>query len=315
MSTRNLLSLFDMTAIDSQARPLPPEIIRDAICRVTDPDFPIPLTPSVRWALSILLRRVEAADGTRDFWVRRLNFAQLVDRCDKTVTNWLNELESQGLIEREQNRSHWGAFRSLTVRLTETATHLLGLDGASQQARSKALRKKTSHALLDNQQSKETTPAEASSKAGRIPEDLRVLQDLGVRETAIFKLMGLASRAGKRLGDVVAAVEPHLIKARNPFAYLRRLVLLDRDFAFIAREAAAQHAAEEARSAEGSALRAAWEAVAGKTLRWRDKVLEFGSINSPARLNDVAPGGALIFLGYLAGPGLMRAVMEAGASS
>ena len=48
-----------------------PPIIQRAICRVNDPCILQDLNPNLRWALSVLLRRVSAVNGKDIFWVKR----------------------------------------------------------------------------------------------------------------------------------------------------------------------------------------------------------------------------------------------------
>lgn len=288
---------------------MPPETIRDAIVRALDPEFPVALSPTGRWALSILLRRVEVRNGRADFWVKRINFSALVDRCDKTVTNWLNELERAGLIVREQSRSNWGAFRCLTVRLTELAISVLHLDRPTP---SPTPRKKTSHALLDNQQSKETVEVFANAKRGQLPEDLVQLEAFLPR-TAVFALMGIASKSGTRLSDVVAACGENIAKARHKFAYIRKLLSVPKDFAAVATLAVAEKVAAEQEVAQKTKLQEVWESLTGYEVPSKGKVVRVGAYMQACEVYEYDQGGKRIYRGCLAGEPLTNFLLKAGA--
>lgn len=66
--------------------------------------------------------------------------------------------------------------------------------------------------------------------------DLAPLAEVGIAAPGAFALMGMASRAGHRLGNIVAATAAQIRRARHPFAYVRKLVCARRDWVAIARE-------------------------------------------------------------------------------
>lgn len=294
-----------MTTVTSQGLVLPPDTIRDAICRVTDPRFPIDLSAPVRIALTFLLRRVEAGDGSREFWVRRMNFAEIAGRCDKTISNWLGDLERAGLIAKEQRRTTWGAFRSLTVRLTDLAIALLGLEPRSA-AKQYSGQKKSSHALLPVQ-SKETGAGSSVPppplSVDRLPPELRCLVRPGMPVSAVFRLMGLATRAGKRLGDVVVACQASIEKARSPFAYVRALLAKDRDFTAIA-----QSQVESKAEADALGIRSqAWGALAGTDVVRKSRIIRVGAVGEPCQMFEKLSDGRIgAYVGLLCGPDLLK---------
>lgn len=57
-----------------------------------------------------------------------------------------------------------------------------------------------------------------------VPDDLMLLKNLGLRVSAIRKLMGMASKAGLMLGHIVEVAEAAITKARNPYAYIMKLL-------------------------------------------------------------------------------------------
>lgn len=69
----------------------------------------------------------------------------------------------------------------------------------------------------------------------RLPAPLTWLGEV-MRPTAVCWLMGQARHRGVRLEDVVAVAGDHVRAASNGFAYLRALLLQDRDWSWLARE-------------------------------------------------------------------------------
>lgn len=198
-----------------------PARIQRAIARVMDPAFPIEMTAAEKVAMCALLRRVEARDSGRAFWVLRANMAELFGRVTRTVTNWLNSLEQLGLIDREQKRTGWGKFSCVTLHLTETATNLLGL------ADSQPVKKiSAGHKVLTDLQSYQRQPSgfNAVDKLSRVPADCQALLKFGLRESAVFRLMKIASQAGKRLGTIIQSKIDEIAKASKPYGYVLLLI-------------------------------------------------------------------------------------------
>ncbi|RQQ88715.1 hypothetical protein DF134_19250 [Burkholderia stagnalis] len=100
----------------------------------------------------------------------------------------------------------------------------------------------------------------------------------------VFKLMGEATRAGKRLSDVVEHTWAHLKAAGNPLAYLRKLLTLPTDYSHAVRaKHAEQVAAEQAEQAAEEATELA-RRCAGQTFYAPDASRRF----------DVAPDASRI---------------------
>ncbi len=81
----------------------------------------------------------------------------------------------------------------------------------------------------------EVLPADLNKKKtfgapSALPEDVAVLETKGLTRFAVFKLMGIATRKGKRLGQIVTAMGEGLFKARNLFSYLNKLIDVERDW-------------------------------------------------------------------------------------
>lgn len=230
-----------------------PQLIQRAIARCMDPAFPVKLNAPERVALATLLRRVEAGDGAASFWVKRCNLAELFEKVERTVSNWLQALEDAGLIVKEQGRTRWGNFSCVTVCLTESATRLLGLHESSS-----PIRKKTSaghkeafyqDSLYERHlaEAAGTFPTERQSGRGGVPEDCRPLLEIGLSESAVFKLMRVCTEHKKRLGSIVTARLDAIRGSRNRFAYVRKLASDNIDYS-------ALHAIEVKRAKEVEAV-------------------------------------------------------------
>lgn len=218
-----------------------PQRIQRAIARCMDPAFPVKLNAPERVALATLLRRVEAEDGTASFWVKRCNLADLFDRVERTVSNWLQALEDAGLIQKEQGRTRWGNFSCVTVRLSSAASILLGLS----EPQSSDGPKKTSagHKKALNQNSlyerhlAETAGTSSSEfRSKGVPEDCAPLLTIGMSSSAVFKLMKVATAHGKRLGPIVAARFDAIRLSSHRFAYLRKLASDGIDYAALRKQ-------------------------------------------------------------------------------
>lgn len=219
-------------------RDLPPRIQR-AITRAMDPSFLTELNAAERVALAALLRRVEAVDGQRQFWVRRCNLAEIFGRVERTITNWLNALEEHGLIAKEQGRTRWGNFSCVTLHLTESAARGLGLatDSPPCEPIPKNISPGHKEGFTKEQPYQGHLALAGFSKKPvdkLVPEDCSPLLKLGVSIPGVFKLMSLAKASGKRLGDVIQCRLDAISKSNQAFAYVSKLLRDGTDYAAIA---------------------------------------------------------------------------------
>lgn len=187
--------------------------------------FPIALTDAERSLFLELIGRIDARDGQTEFWVRSENLAASIGKSLRTIGSLMASLVDKNLIEKEQARGRWGAFSSLTCKLTHRAVELLGLQVVIPVERSVATRKKTADALSGLPDSFTKTSMRRLKSRSDLPGELHCLFDAGISIPGIFKLMGMATRNRKRLGDVVAAHMQIISKARNPFAYVVKVLL------------------------------------------------------------------------------------------
>lgn len=127
--------------------------------------------------------------------------------------------------------------------------------------------------------------------------------------SAVLRLMGMATRSGKRLSDVVAACQASINKAKSPFAYIRALIGKDRDYAAIA-EIGVQRKSES----DGIDLRTKlWAAVAGTDVVRAAKVIRVGAVGEPCQVFTKLPDGRVgAYSGLLCGAELLRFIENLG---
>lgn len=301
-----------------EGRDLPP-IIQRAICRINDPAILQDLSPSQRWFLSVLLRRVSAQNGSDVFWVKRSNFAELTGTSEATVYRTLSKFEDDDLIVRVgQKRSKEGSFSVGEMHLSEKLCLLLGLTGPAQEDDATLYKKKISDRLSPVQDAisinqgvkqfalQKHSLRDQSAKSigkGTIPDELQGLIEQGLKHSQVFLLMRLARQGGKRLSDIVLVCHAQLASLRGVelFAYLRTLTQADRDFGYIRQcEEAAQHAELE-RQEQCKRLDALKARFSGKWVRGSQDVLF--QLDSAARVSMFRAGAAnrWIAAGFLAG--------------
>lgn len=224
-------------------RDLPP-LIQRAISRVNDPDFPVILSPTQRWAFSVLLRRVSKSDGTEMFWVKRSNFAALLGASEPTVYRLLSALERHGLIERvAQKRDSDGEFTVGELRLSQWSVRTLGLElnaNTDTTYKGSSIVSKMIDGLYVNQEEKQfSSKRQLTGKPfcnkTPIPEDLVWLTQAGLTHPQVFKLMGEARKHGKRLSDIAAVIRSATsgITGHRLYAYVLKICHIEKDFSAI----------------------------------------------------------------------------------
>lgn len=245
---------------------LPPKIQR-AIARAMDPQFPVELGSSERVAFATLLRRVEAQTGAGDFWVKRCNMAELFGKVERTITNWLSVLEDKGLIKKEQGRTRWGCYSSLTLQLTAQAIQLLGLNEEFSSSRKKISPRYMSCSTEGEQSQERHCPAASPDAESypqadfvvlpggfKIPGDCAPLIEAGISPSGIFKLMKVSRLMGHKLGTIVEAKKASIAAAKNPFAFVMGLAKQKVDYVAELQRVNAK-AAEESKPVQKNGLR------------------------------------------------------------
>ncbi len=271
-----------MDAVTYVADDLPP-IVQRALSRLAHPDYFVELNPVERFALSQLVRRVDASLATEIVWCKRSNFAKLLAVSEATVYRLLSKLEKQGLILREeQTRSYSGALSVAAIRFTEAALELLGLHAKQPETLySKSNKTGRLSGMQDPNQELNiqfATRKQSNEPLAKIPEDLRELHtSRNLSTTQIFMLMGLATKASTRLSDIWSVIKDRVARqlASNAlFAYLRKLIATTKDWSFIARGDAKAKADVEQRTVRKEMLTELYQAQAGRSFQWGDVNVE-----------------------------------------
>lgn len=174
--------------------------------------------------------------------VTRETLSRECGRSVETVQRAIRWLEDQGLITRSQRAGPGLKGSKSPIVPTADLIHLLRLDDDSCKEGYPQPPGVTNDASISTKEktvSKKEQPSRERVRVGRyvLPGELAWICKKGVNPTAVLLLMKLAKQAGQRLSDVVAATASYLDKlsGKNLFAYLRRLVTLGKDYAYLAR--------------------------------------------------------------------------------
>lgn len=257
-----------------------PWVICHAVALVDDLPVFRSLPDSYCQVLRRLIKKVGKDDGQRSIFAKRQTLASETGKSVETVYRALREFETKGWIEQREKRAREGLIGSDSeIVFTKTLCDLLALpyEGKKLPTRSRssvsADRSNKAIVISSIQSSSKKHPSEISEQKNSkriaqsmadanpevvrvdgksVPKDLAwlVLQQ-GLSLSGLFALMKLARAHGKKLSDVVSCVSKHLekLQGRGLFAYLNKLVLLERDFAWEVKERAAA-ANEQSQQAE-----------------------------------------------------------------
>jgi hypothetical protein len=139
-------------------------------------------------------------------------------------------------------------------------------------------------------------PAKPPPAANNLPEDVRMLAEIGgVTVAGVRLLMGAATRAGTRLGDVLSAAGDAVLKARHPFGYTKTLIHCDKDWGAVAQEKRRQDHERRGVGQRLGELQRLVQAMGEGTMYSHDKHefvwrAEFGQV-SQSSVQDAAGGG------------------------
>lgn len=224
----------------------------------------IPQLPArARAVLAALARTVDSDKPFAAIFAGRELLTGRALQSTRTFYRSLSDLEAAGLIERQPQGRYAavGKFGRAYLHLTEAAAQILGLtpeqapvadegardaDDAQADALDDAFSTKPYAKVAHGRIQGDLSPSSSQKRQpGKLPRDLERLLDLGLHRFLIFKLMGEASKAGKRLSDIVEHTWQHLKDAGNPLAYLRKLIAVPTDYSHAVRAKRAEQAAAE----------------------------------------------------------------------
>ena len=216
-----------------------PPLIQTALARIMGCDGGDlnTLTYRERSLLARVTRNVSVKEPHGSIRVSVNTLAAALHTCNKTVQRTFNALRAKGWITRDQVKKRSG----MQIADTWLTPKTLGLLGLTRPAPSRAASDNMSGASSlstmseDSQQIPGPSVPEEGEKTEqpvqqKVPEDLALLQQVGMKPGAIFKLMGEATKMGHRLGHIVKAAGPLIRAAKFPFGYLRKLIDTDRDW-------------------------------------------------------------------------------------
>ena len=186
------------------------------------------LTYRERSLLARLTRNISLQDPYRSIRVSVDTLAGALQTCHKTIQRTFNTLKGKGWITRDQVKKRSG-MQIADTWFTARALEILGLT-VRPTSRAASDNMSGASSLSTMSEDSQQIPGHAEQKK-QIPEDLALLEQMGLKPGAIFKLMGEATKMGHRLGQIVRAAAPLIRAAKFPFGYLRKLIDTDRDWA------------------------------------------------------------------------------------
>lgn len=207
-----------------------PPLIKTALARIMGCDGGglDTLTCRERGLLARVTRNVSTQDPTGSIRVAVSTLAAALQACNKTIQRTFNSLRDKGWIVRDQIKRRSG-MQIADTWLTPRTLELLGLTRVTP-SRAASDNMSGASSLSSMSEDSQQVPGLVEQKRP-IPEDLSLLQQVGMKPGAIFKLMGEATKVGHRLGHIVKAAAPLIRAAKFPFGYLRKLIDTDRDWA------------------------------------------------------------------------------------
>lgn len=188
------------------------------------------LTRAFRRVLRVIVSRVPKANGCGSVEFDHSWMAGMAECSAKTVQRCMAELKNLGMVTQlGDGRDDTGLFTRRSYQLTPELARLLKLPTKAKPSRQTFLSDDLLMELSfekdqpEIQEEKPETP-----KTIELPAELAKLpEQLGIKDTGIAKLRGLASQAGYQLQDVVACAGAYLakgIKGNRAFRYLESMI-------------------------------------------------------------------------------------------
>ena len=188
-----------------------------------------------RAVLAEVIRCVDRKRPQQAVYVRRDTLADREGCSVPTITRALARLATLGWIVRDQVKSRIRGFQVGSVELTLEAIAWLGLLEPSPALRESPVIDASSS--FNIQCIHRQPPAAGAvkkevrkAKPGELPSGLQWLEHAKVSRNGVFLLMGIARKRGLLLETVVGLCREQILAARMPFAYIRDLLALDKDW-------------------------------------------------------------------------------------
>jgi hypothetical protein len=226
-----------------------------------------------------LIKKISIRNPSQAIVVARETLAEESGKSIETVHRAIRWLEDRGLIQRAQRARPGLKGSSSPIYPTPALIEAIGINEPVDKSSCHPNASSVSHDTSKSIRKTTVSEKEQSSRtcvriAGfSVPSDLAWLCKRGLKPTAVLLLMKLAGRMKQRLSDVVQVSMRYLqpLHGHRLFAYLRKLVSIDRDYAWLAK----QSANEARRNQEKSQLDAAQQSLVGKSFVTRDGETSF----------------------------------------
>ena len=253
-------NITDIQIADSGGRAMNryPQVITLAADRATDDRIPDiqALDVRARALLQKIVRSLPKENPRASVRISNCTLAIVIGASKRTVARVKRLLEDGGWIKRSQEQSRRHGMQVADIWLTEMAQSVLGLDTPAPKDKARA---KVAHAYCLSQSLSERPPKGVVEEkqpeqpnSQSVPEDLHLLQDCGLTVPAIRKLMGMATKAGHRLGTIVQTTGKHILNATRPFCYVRKLIVSGKDWGAQAEAVQQEDVARAQESAEAA---------------------------------------------------------------
>jgi hypothetical protein len=219
-----------------------PKIIQQAILRAhTHPTFLV-LTKSMRKVLCALLTRASQKNGLHPIRARIDRVAEEAAVSEKTVQRAVATFRQLGWLEQvEAKRSDYGLFTTRQYTFTNDLCALVELPHEkAKQAVPEPQKTEMSDGpiyidLSYKKDLREISIENRKTNPIRLPEDLQEIVELGVKETGVCKLRGLANLAGYKLEDIFKVARNRLqtigASGQRVYRYLLSMIEKKSDYA------------------------------------------------------------------------------------
>lgn len=214
-----------------------PKNIQQAIFRVeTHPSFSV-LTRSMRKVLKAFLTRASKSDGLAPIKARVDRLAEEADVCTKTVQRTIATLRKLGwLSQMSDGRSDWGVYTFRIYAFSRELCELVALPFAGKkEARETDLSDGLIEDLSFKKDQQEISRKNRKGMPVDLPADLQEIVAMGVKDTGVAKLRGLAHDAGHKLEDIFTVAKSRLkdlqATGNRVYRYLERMIARRSDYA------------------------------------------------------------------------------------
>lgn len=193
-----------------------PKTIQTAILLVETNPRLRNLTRSMKAVLKALLTRVSKTDGTREIKARLDLVADQADVSTKTVQRTIKVLRRAGWMDQvSEGRSEYGIFTSRRYQFSADLCSIVGLPTKGAMPQETNLSDGAVYVDLSfKEDHREILLQERLQNPGvhkvSLPAELQPIIELGIKDTGVAKLRGLAHAKGHNLADIFAVAKKRI---------------------------------------------------------------------------------------------------------